>query len=190
MKKGFTLIELLIVIGILAVLATVTVLVLNPAELFRQARDSQRMSDLGTLKNAIGLYLTTEAVPVIGGGTQALTCGSKFGADKAGVTTPFTGLTQTTLSATPFATDGSGYIPVAFSTMTGGSPISTLPRDPTTTGTAQFYAYACGTIGTANELTFEIDTNMESTKYVAAEGTDGGNNAGMYEIGTVSGLSF
>ena len=33
MKKGFTLIELVIVIGILAILATVVVLVLNPAQL-------------------------------------------------------------------------------------------------------------------------------------------------------------
>lgn len=39
-RKGFTLIELLIVIGILAVLATAVIMVLNPAELLKQARDS------------------------------------------------------------------------------------------------------------------------------------------------------
>jgi type IV pilus assembly protein PilA len=43
-KAGFTLIELLIVIGVLAILATVVVLVLNPTEMFKQARDSQRLS--------------------------------------------------------------------------------------------------------------------------------------------------
>ena len=68
MKKGFTLIELLIVIGILAILATVVVLVLNPAQLLAQARDSQRMSDLGSLKNAIALYLATADSPTVGAG--------------------------------------------------------------------------------------------------------------------------
>ena len=71
LKKGFTLIELLIVIGILAVLATVTVLVLNPAELFRQARDSQRLADLGAVRGALGLYVTTVSSPDIESGTFA-----------------------------------------------------------------------------------------------------------------------
>ncbi|MGC9603563.1 MAG: type II secretion system protein, partial [Minisyncoccia bacterium] len=41
---GFTLIELLVVIGILGTLATAVVLVLNPAQLLAQARDSTRLS--------------------------------------------------------------------------------------------------------------------------------------------------
>ncbi|MDD4931154.1 MAG: prepilin-type N-terminal cleavage/methylation domain-containing protein, partial [Candidatus Colwellbacteria bacterium] len=44
--KSFTLVELLIVIAILAVLAAAVVVVLNPAELLAQARDSQRSTDL------------------------------------------------------------------------------------------------------------------------------------------------
>jgi len=35
--RGFTLIELLVVMGVLATLATAIVLVLNPAELLKQA---------------------------------------------------------------------------------------------------------------------------------------------------------
>src|SRR5271163_765603 len=55
-RKGFTLIELLVVIAIIAILAVVVILTLNPAELLRQARDSNRESDFATLKSAIGLY--------------------------------------------------------------------------------------------------------------------------------------
>ncbi|MDD4931709.1 MAG: prepilin-type N-terminal cleavage/methylation domain-containing protein, partial [Candidatus Colwellbacteria bacterium] len=53
---SFTLVELLIVIAILAVLAAAVVVVLNPAELLAQARDSQRSTDLRTLKDAIDLW--------------------------------------------------------------------------------------------------------------------------------------
>lgn len=53
-KKGFTLIELLIVIGIIAVLAGVVIVALNPARQFAQARDTQRTSHVNTLLNAVG----------------------------------------------------------------------------------------------------------------------------------------
>src|SRR5471030_3210736 len=55
-RSGFTLIELLVVIAIIAILSVVVILTLNPAELLRQARDSNRVSDFATLKSALGLY--------------------------------------------------------------------------------------------------------------------------------------
>src|SRR5271156_6624921 len=62
-KKGFTLIELLVVIAIIAILSVVVILTLNPAELLRQSRDSDRISDLCTLRTALALYLTATYVP-------------------------------------------------------------------------------------------------------------------------------
>ncbi|MCK5085475.1 prepilin-type N-terminal cleavage/methylation domain-containing protein, partial [Candidatus Parcubacteria bacterium] len=53
--EGFTLLELLIVIAILAILSAVLILILNPAETMKKSRDTQRMSDLATMKTAIGL---------------------------------------------------------------------------------------------------------------------------------------
>src|SRR6185295_4958783 len=65
-RKGFTLIELLVVIAIIAILSVVVILTLNPAELLKQARDSNRISDMATLKSAISLYLADVSTPFIG----------------------------------------------------------------------------------------------------------------------------
>lgn len=53
-RKGFTLIEILIVIGIIAVLAAIVIVAINPAKQFAQARDTQRQSNVETILNAIG----------------------------------------------------------------------------------------------------------------------------------------
>ena len=48
-RESFTLIELLVVLALVAILSVVVILTLNPAELIKQARDSNRLSDLPQL---------------------------------------------------------------------------------------------------------------------------------------------
>lgn len=54
LRAGFTLIEILVVIGIIAILAAVVIISINPARQFAQARNSQRESNVNTILNAIG----------------------------------------------------------------------------------------------------------------------------------------
>ncbi len=209
--RGFTLLELLIVISIIAVLSVALVLVLNPAETLRKARDSQRIADLNTLKTALGIYVTSTTTPYLGGNATNATCKPTpttiFGTAgtykiwySTSSSTPVTdtslddGTTVTNgahaLTVTAF-TDGGGWIPVNFDSLTGGSPISNLPVDPVNTiadlaNVAKgdlVYRYACA----ASPLTFEIDAQLESVAFTASDNkraTDGGNDANLYEVGT------
>lgn len=56
-QQGFTLIEILLVIGIIAVLATVVVVALDPAKRFADARDSRRLSDIQSILSAVQQYI-------------------------------------------------------------------------------------------------------------------------------------
>jgi len=56
-NKGFTLIEILVVIGIIAILAAVVLIAINPARQFAQANNSQRSSNVNTILNAVGQKL-------------------------------------------------------------------------------------------------------------------------------------
>ena len=53
-KTGFTLIEILVVIGLIALLATIVIIAITPARQFAQGRNTQRVSNVNAILNAIG----------------------------------------------------------------------------------------------------------------------------------------
>ncbi len=191
--KGFTLIELLVVIAILAVLATAVVLILNPAELIRQGRDSTRLSDLDSLNTALALYLadvdpTTASLGICDAVSARCTAAgtSPFTTRTACVERKGTGIGGVTL---PDDVDDP-WVDVNFNLISGQSPLPRLPIDPAN-GTASFYAYACDN---TNDW-YEINANMESAKFKTGgagdvETDDGGNKTDYYEVGNDPGLDL
>ena len=171
--KGFTLIELLIVIAILAILATAVVLVLNPAQILAQARDAQRISDLGSVKSAIALYMTTStSSPVMIAGPRSTN----------NTNCPW-GVTACTvpLPANLTKVDSNGWVGANLTLTSGGSSLGSLPIDPLNNSTSSQYSYRADAVA----FTFKLIGVLESVKYAPKMNTDGGSlGAGIYEIGT------
>jgi len=188
-EKGFTLIELLVVIAIVAILAVVLVITLNPAQLLRQARDSNRISDFATLKSALSLYLADVSSPTLAGNSSTCYFHGSSTAVGSGCGGRYT--TATTNSTTSLKNvTGTGWIPVNFSAISSGAPISVEPVDPINNNT-NYYSYAADT----TNQTFELDAKMESTRYQTGgssdvESTDGGSSSTIYEVGTAPGLAL
>ena len=218
-QNGFTLLELLIVIAIIAILSVILVIVLNPSESLKKTRDAQRMSDLATLKKAIGLYVTMTPYPKLAGASNIACKGTtsdsstwdtandkiyySYPSDAPGAPITATSLDGVTFTSTPgqvtkaylSRTDGTGWIPIDFSTIVGGSPISVLPVDPINTivdkaspkSTDLVYRYICS----EKNLTYEVGATLESSAYTVADNKmakDGGTADSYYEVGTGLGL--
>ncbi|MCL5006657.1 MAG: type II secretion system GspH family protein [Patescibacteria group bacterium] len=176
-KKGFTLIELLIVIAIIGILAAVVVLVLNPAQLLAQARDSRRVQDLDNLNTAIGTWLADVSTS---SWAAVLNCTS-------GTAWPASGTCTTVTSR---AVDSTGWVPINFNAMSTGAPISVLPLDPsngstscssgTTPNVCMYGWHSSATTGQ-----YKLIANMESSKYQLNQAAnDGGTISGWYEVGS------
>lgn len=135
--KGFTLIELLVVIGIIAILAGVVIVALNPGRQFAQARDTQRWSNINAILNAISQNM----------------------ADNRG---NWTCATATTLPVTALEIGSTG---VDIEDCIVPDYISILPTDPTdgtAAATGYFISYSTTTRRMTVTATGEVDTTLNT----------------------------
>ncbi|TSC82288.1 MAG: Uncharacterized protein G01um101420_452 [Parcubacteria group bacterium Gr01-1014_20] len=153
-RGGFTLIEILVVIGIIAVLAAVVLIAINPARQFAQARDSQRTSNVNAILNAIGQRIADNR-GTFGGTFAGLACPAL----------PVPGLADVTLSiltdtsAADADSVGLGCLAPTY--------MSAIPTDPTAFATPDTgYDLRIETIAEGGRLTLiapanEVDTTTD-----------------------------
>ena len=163
-RKGVTLIELLVVITIIAILAAVVMLALNPAELARKGRDSTRLSDMENLRKTFDIIIAQGGQ---GSTTEPNTGGLTRRSDTSGTAAQRRACTLTTNSWLDGGFDYCDYLPV-------------LPVDPKNDNT-NHYEFRAQASGYEIRCTFESSANQ--TKYYPYS-ADGGDDAGWYEVGT------
>ncbi len=133
-RAGFTMVELIIVIAIIAILAGIVFVAINPAKRFGEARDSRRWTDVSNLLDAILKYQVDNGgnLPVgvpaadglnylIGNGDcviAGVTCN-----EGATILTGCKNLTEVTVPPTSIVPDYIGSIPTD---LKGGTAAQTL----------------------------------------------------------------
>jgi prepilin-type N-terminal cleavage/methylation domain-containing protein len=185
-NNSFTLIELLIVIAILALLMSIIIISINPSEMLKKSRDTKRISSLKALNNALGIFQATKPTTTMGTANivyVSIPDSSSTCANLSLPTLPSGYTYQCSTSANYRKTDGTGWIPVNFDSLDIGSPISSLPIDPTnTTSTNLFFTYTTGGSWELNAILESSDNKLSGDNDKTS--LDGGDSYSTYEIGT------
>ncbi len=143
-RSGFTLIELLLVIGIIAILASIVIVAINPTKQLGDARDAQRRSDVNTILNAVYQYAIDNNGNLPSGIPQS----------------PSEAKPICQASLDPATCIAAGYLGVNLRMLTG-SYLTSIPKDPRITAT-----------GTGTRYNIVQDANGRIT--VSAPGTERG----------------
>lgn len=140
-NKGFTLIELLIVIAIVAVLAAIVFVALDPATRFEDARDARRFSDVAELLHAIKIDQVDNGGSYISA-VSSLTAGEVY----------MIGTATTSCNSTCDVTITDGTHCVDLSGLATEGYIGSIPVSPNGTGTwsASLTGYALTKSSTGN----------------------------------------
>lgn len=62
LRSGFTLVELLIVVALIAILAVIVLMRINPLETQKRTRDTQRLRDISVIQGAVEAYVADNTI--------------------------------------------------------------------------------------------------------------------------------
>jgi prepilin-type N-terminal cleavage/methylation domain-containing protein len=152
-QKGFTLLEILLVVAIIAILAGIVIIAINPAKQLADSRNTQRQADATTLLNATWQYM-------VDNNGNAPGIGSRTGA--VALTTTATEICSQTASSC------TGLVDLAVLT-TAGKYLVAVPKDPSCPSSLTASPPQCTANG--NGYTIAKDANGRLTvAAIAGEG--------------------
>lgn len=118
-QRGFTLLEVLLVVAVIAILAAIVIIAINPGKQLGESRNSQRQADVNTVINALYQYSLDNSGAIPSGVTVTATEVCATGAasctglvDLSVLTTNekyLTSLPKDPQCTTSCATNGTGY---------------------------------------------------------------------------------
>ena len=185
---SFTLIELLVVIAILAILAVAVVLILNPVELIKESRDTTRIEDLATINKALSLIQVDQPNASFGSSTTVYVSipwtTTSTNCSNLGLPTLPAGYAYGCAPTSTYQrADGTGWIPVDFTSFSAGAPFSKLPADPVNaTSSGLYYTYIPGGSWEMTALMKSAKRKMGGDKDSTSQ--DGGQYPELYETGS------
>ena len=148
-QQGFTLIEVLLVVAIIAILAGIVILAINPTKQLGDTRNAQRQADVTTILNAVYQYSIDNQGNLPGSATNIPTTPGSPAAD----------ICATTASACP--NTGTDVAKVDLSLLTAnGKYLVAIPKDPSK--------------GNANDTFYQISQNANGRITVSAPAAEQG----------------
>ena len=188
--SGFTMLEILIVIGILAIISSIVVIVANPAELLKQGRDAGRIQDIRNLDKTITLGKIVK--PSLSLGTTTIIYLSLPDTDADTLCDEYTDLPSLKSGweyrcladeNNFYNIDGTGWLPIDFSSIPGDVGFSHLPTDSkNSSAEGLYYTYSLN-----SSTNWSLSTALESEKYLTkTAANDGGNATSSFETAPIA----
>ncbi|HZX01211.1 MAG TPA: type II secretion system protein, partial [Candidatus Paceibacterota bacterium] len=181
--SAFTLVELLIVVGILAVLSTTAVVFLNPLGQLQQARDSNRLTGLESVRQTLSLLNLGNSPPSFGSSNViyvSLPDDTSPNCASWNLPAPPTGWSYACQNEANFKkVNGSGWLPIDLTSTTFSTTSAVLPTDPQNNTTNYYYYVYDSTTGA-----YELGAVLEADKNQTLAINDGGDNPGFWELGS------
>ena len=141
-KKAFTLIEVLLVVAIIAILAGIVILAINPTRQLSDATEARQQADVVTILDAVYQYaidnsgsipasITNTQTEICATGTAALDCTTAGWIDLSVLTDNEVYLTAIPVDPEGNSTDGAGYT----ISRTGNARVTVESNDGSVTAT-------------------------------------------------------